>query len=162
MKQQLLLLEDVDNLGRSGDVVTARRGFIRNFLIPQKKALIANKQSLRKQAALKAEREKRAIADRKEAEELVGKLVGFTLSKEVKVDPEGNMYGSVAAHDIAHMLQEEGFAVEKRYVVLPQPLRAVGTHTINLKLKEGVTASLTLEITPEGGFVVPKAEAPSE
>lgn len=159
MKMQLLLIEDVDNLGRSGDVVTAKRGFVRNFLIPGKKAVIANKQTLKRQAALKAEREKRAAVDKKEAEALALKLVDFKIRHEAKVDPEGNMYGSVTQHDLVELLGAKGFVVEKSNVVLQQPIRALGPHTIQLKLKEGVRSSFLLEIHPEGGeWLPPKKE----
>jgi large subunit ribosomal protein L9 len=158
MKMQLLLLEDVDNLGRSGDVVTAKRGFIRNFLLPRKKAVIASPHTLRKQAALKEEREKRAAVDKKESEALAAKLVGFSLRIEVKVDPEGNMYGSVTAHDLSEKMKEKGFPLEKSNFQLQQPIRAMGPQMIQVKLKEGVKAPFELQIHPEGGEYVPPAK----
>lgn len=159
MKMQLLLVEDVDNLGRSGDIVSAKRGYVRNFLIPEKKGVIANKQTLKRQALLKAEREKRAAFDKKEAEALAARLVDFKIRHEAKVDPEGNMYGSVTQHDVVVMLGEKGIVVEKINIQLPQPIRALGHHTIQLKLKEGVRSSFLLEIHPEGGeWTPPKKE----
>ncbi len=149
MKQKLLLIEDVDGLGRSGDVVLANAGYVRNFLLPRKKAVIASPYTLRRQNELKAEREKKAVKDKEEALILSSKLVGITLHTEVKVDPEGNMYGSVAAMDIARMLQEQGFNVEKRHIILPMPIKTVGTHEINIRLNEGVAAAVTLEIAAE-------------
>jgi large subunit ribosomal protein L9 len=159
MKQQLLLLEDVDGLGRSGDVVTAKPGFIRNFLLPQKKAVHADINTLKMQARLKAEREKRAAIDQKEAEEYAVTLKGFVLTTEVKVDPEGRMYGSVNALEISRLMQAKGYSIDKKNVVLQQPIKNLGIHTVNLKLKEGVPATFTLEILPEGG-PLPKKEAP--
>lgn len=164
MKMQLLLLEDVDNLGRSGDVVLAKRGFVRNFLVPRKKAVIANKHTLRKQAALKEEREKRAVVDRKEAEGLAASLVDFKARVEVKVDPEGNMYGSVSLGDIVEIMKGKGFVIEKTNILLQQPIRTLGPHTIPLRLKEGVKSQVVFEIHPEGGEYVPpvKEEAKKE
>lgn len=150
MKQQLLLLEDVDGLGRSGDVVSAKPGFVRNFLLPQKKAVVADTRTLRMQTRLKEERLKKATIDQQEGEALAARLNGFILPIVVKVDPDGKMYGSVSTHDIARLLQENGFEVERKYVVLIQPIKVPGTYQIQLKLKEGVPASFTLEITPEG------------
>lgn len=155
MKQQLLLLEDVDGLGRSGDVVNARRGFIRNFLIPQKKAVIADKHTLKMQERLKEERLKKAAVDRSESEELAAKLKDFVISIEVKVDHEGHLYGSVTSFDVARMMQEKGYSLDRKNVALLQPIKTLGAHPIPLKLKEGVTASITLEVTAEGGFVPP-------
>lgn len=152
-KQKLLLIEDVDDLGRSGEIVSAKPGYARNYLIPQKKGVIADKHTLKMQARLQEERAKLAAVDRKEAEDFAASLAGFVLVKEVKVDPEGNMYGSVSSLDIARMMQEKGFPLERRHILLPQPLKTVGVHTISLRLKEGVTATFQLEILGEGASV---------
>lgn len=156
MKQQLLLLEDVDGLGRSGDIVTAKPGFVRNFLLPQKKALIADKRTLKMQARLKEEREKRAAVDRNEAEAFAEQIKAFVLVTTVKVDPDGKMYGSVTSLDIARLLQEKGHKIDRKSIILPQPLKTIGAHTVNLRLKEGVPATFTLDIQPEGGLLSQK------
>ena len=162
MRQQLLLLEDVDGLGRSGDVVTAKPGFIRNFLLPQKKAVPADKQTLKMQARLKEEREKRAAIDRKEAEALAVQMKTLVLTTEVKTDPEGKMYGSVSTLDIARLLQSKGYQMDRKNVLLAQPIKTLGTHTINLRLKEGVPATVNLEVQPEGGPLPQKKAAAPE
>ncbi len=149
MKQKLLLLEDVDGLGRSGDLVTAKPGYIRNFLLPQKKALVANKQALKMQASLQKAREEKASVDREEALKLSAQLATCVISTEVKVDPEGHMYGSVTSLDIARLMQDKGYSIERRHVVLPQPIKAVGSYPITLKLDEGVPGVITLEIIAE-------------
>ncbi|MFZ0564572.1 MAG: 50S ribosomal protein L9 [Chlamydiales bacterium] len=158
MKQQLLLLEDVDGLGRTGDLVTAKPGFIRNFLLPQKKAVIADKHTLKLQAGLQADREKQATIDRKESEKMADKLADFVLTTEVKVDPEGKMYGSVSSLNIAQLMQENGYELDRKQILLPHPIKTTGDHKINLKLKEDVSASFILKITPEGGFPEKKVE----
>src|ERR1700722_6063765 len=114
MRNQLLLIEDVEDLGRSGDVVSVKPGYCRNFLLPQKKAVVADKFTLRMQARLKEERAKRAESDRKDAEEVSRKIEGMVLAIEVKVDPDGHMYGSVSAMDIVRLLEKEGIVIEKR------------------------------------------------
>lgn len=162
MKQQLLLLEDIDGLGRSGDVVTAKPGFIRNFLLPQKKALPADKHTLKMQARLKEEREKRAAVDRKEAEAQAELIKTLSLSIEVKIDPDGKMYGSVSTLDIARLLQGKGYAIDRKSVLLFQPIKTLGSHSVNLRLKEGVPASFTLMVEPEGGFLPQKKVAANE
>jgi large subunit ribosomal protein L9 len=149
MKQQLLLLEDVEGLGRAGDVVNAKRGYIRNFLLPQMRAVIADVQTLKMQTRIKEERQKRAVIDKQESEELASRLKDFVLVTEVKVDPEGKMYGSVSALDIARMLQEMGYPVERRYVQLPQAIKTIGRHPIRLKLKETVMAEIALDVRVE-------------
>ncbi len=149
MKNQLLLIEDVDDVGRSGDVVSVKPGFARNFLIPKKKAVVANPHTLRMQQRLKDERAKQAVVDRKEAEELATRLEGLVLTQMVKVDPEGHMYGSVTAADIVQLLEQQGFKLERRNVLIAQPIKALGDHTISLRLKEGVSAKVTLKVVAE-------------
>jgi len=159
MRNQLLLLEDVEDLGRSGELVTVKPGYSRNFLIPQKKAVVADTFTLRLQAKLKAEREKRAEIDRVEAEALAQKVDGMVLTAVVKVDPDGHMYGSVGAGDIVHLFESQGITMERRSVVLPHPIKSLGEHTIALKLKEGVPAHITLYVVCEGDLPHPGEEA---
>ncbi|MEZ5315590.1 MAG: 50S ribosomal protein L9 [Chlamydiales bacterium] len=151
MKQQLLLLDDIDGLGRSGDLVSAKPGFIRNFLIPQKKAVVADKHTLKMQAFLKEEREKKARIEKKEAEALAARLDGVIISTEVKVDPDGKMYGSVTILNIVRLMESQGYLVDRKHILLSSPIKEVGKHTIKLKLPEDVFASFILEVKPEEG-----------
>jgi large subunit ribosomal protein L9 len=162
MGNQLLLLQDVDNLGRSGDLVSVKPGFSRNFLLPQKKAVIADKFTLRLQAKLKEERSKQAAVDRSEAESLSRRLEGMVLGIEVKVDPDGHMYGSVGASDIVRLFDAEGVKMEKRHVMLVHPIKSLGVHPIQLKLKEGIPAAVTLHVIPEGGSIEEFIQQPSD
>jgi large subunit ribosomal protein L9 len=149
-KQQLLLLQDVEALGRKGDVVFAKPGYIRNYLIPRGFAIVASEHTLRKRETLRKEREKQAIVDRAEAESLAKKLEGVILEIKVKVDPEGRMYGSVSAVDVERLFGEKGFVVEKRYIQLSRPIKETGVHALSLKLKEGIPVTCQLTILPEG------------
>lgn len=150
MKQQLLLLQDVEALGKKGEIVSAKPGYVRNFLLPKGMAVIASANTLRKQMRLKEEREKQAIIDRKESEELAAQIQSITLETRVKVDPEGHMYGSVSAADIAQLLQDKGLPIEKKSVLVTKPIKETGVHKISLKLKEGITVVCQLSIIPEG------------
>ncbi len=150
MKQQLLLLQDVEALGKKGDVVSAKPGFVRNFLLPQRLAVVASTNTLRKQERLRAERAKQAVVDRQESEELVKQIETIILETRVKVDPEGHMYGSVSAADIALLFQQNGLPVDRKFLQLTRPIKETGVHKILLKLKEGVTATCQLTIIPEG------------
>jgi large subunit ribosomal protein L9 len=150
MKQQLLLLEDVEALGRKGEIVSAKPGYVRNFLLPQGFAVVASTNTLRKQERLRAERAKQAVVDLKESEELASKISQVTLEIKVKVDPEGHMYGSVNAADIAALFQAQGLPVEKRYIQVTRPIKETGIQKFNLKLKEGVMVAVQLNIIPEG------------
>ena len=137
MKQQLLLLEDVDALGKKGEIVSAKPGYVRNFLLPQRLAIVASPNTLRKQERLRSERAKQAIIDLKESEDLAKQIESITLEIKVKVDPEGHMYGSVSAADIAQLFVERGLPVERRNITgLTRPLKTTGLHNLVLKLKE--------------------------
>ena len=167
MRNQLLLLEDVDNLGRSGDIVSVKPGYCRNFLLPQKKAVVADKFTLRLQSKLQEERAKRAEVDRKDSEKLSKQLEGMVLTIYVKVDPDGHMYGSVSSLDIVNLFAEQQqIQMERRHVILPHPIKALGVHPIALKLKEGIPSEVTLHVVAEGGVIEEEGpvegEAPQE
>jgi large subunit ribosomal protein L9 len=150
MSHKLLLIEDVENIGRSGDIVKVKPGFARNYLLPQGFAVVADNRALRMQARLQEERLKKAVEDKKESESLAEHMKGMTITKTVKVDHEGHMYGSVTAIEIVHQVKDEhGIELEKRFVQLKHPIKEVGVFTIPLKLKEGVQAELTLKVVPE-------------
>jgi large subunit ribosomal protein L9 len=150
MKPQYLLLEDVEGLGRSGDLVTAKPGFVNNYLLPQQKALRADKRTLRMQARLQEERAKQAKIDLEESKKIALAVENIVLEIEVKVDPEGKMYGSVGPQEVSELLQAKGINVDKRFVKLHQPCKETGIHTVPLKLKEGVEAFVKLKIRAEG------------
>ena len=143
---QLLLLEDVTNLGRKGELVRAKPGFIRNFLLPQKKAVIADKRTIRMQQRLQEERAKQAATDKKDAEALSVSLKDTTLSMTVKSDSQGHLYGSVSNADIVKLLLGEGFEIERKHVLMPKPIKAVGVYEIQLRLKESVSATFKLKV----------------
>ncbi len=151
MKQQLLLLQDVDSLGLKGQLVTAKPGYVRNFLLPKRLAVIASANTLRKQQKLQEERAKQAIIDKKESEELAMQVETITLETKAKVDPEGHMYGSVSAADIAQLFQERGLPVDRKNIMIVKPIKETGVHKISLKLKEGIEVICQLTIHPEGG-----------
>lgn len=152
MAKQLLLIEDVDDLGRSGDIVNVKPGYARNFLMPQGFAVVADKAALRRQAKLQALRQQKAVEDRKESEHLAQKFEGLVVSTIVKVDHEGHMYGSVSSLDITHLLKEQtGIDLEKKSIQLKHPLKETGVYTINVKLKEGIETSFQLKVVSEEG-----------
>lgn len=150
MATKVLLIEDVESHGRKGEVVSVKPGFFRNFLHPQGFAVIADKHTLRQQERLKEERLKIALQDKKDSEEVAAKLEGITLTAVVKVDQEGHMYGSVTAHEVAHLLKSQGhFELDKHCIALKHPIKETGIHAIPVKLKEGVTASFNLKVVSE-------------
>lgn len=157
-KTKLLLLEDVTNLGRKGELASAKPGFVRNFLLPQKKAVIADKRTIRMQEKLREEREVQAAADKKESEALAKRLESKTLSITVKNDSQGHLYGSVASADIVKILEEqEGIKIERKHVLLPKPIKSLGVFDVQLKLKEDVPATFKLKVDGETKVREPEA-----
>jgi large subunit ribosomal protein L9 len=150
MAKKVLLLQDVDSLGRKGEVAQAKEGYVYNFLLPQGLAILATPDALRKQVKLQEERKKVAEQDRKDSEELATRLNGETLAFTVKVDQEGHMYGSVSALDIVSLIKmQTGIDLDKRYVILKHPLKETGTYPITLRLKEGITCGVHVKVIPE-------------
>jgi large subunit ribosomal protein L9 len=156
MKNQMLLLEDVDKLGRKGDIVNVKPGYARNYLLPQKLCVIASPSTLRMRARLQEERAKQALIDREDSESLARRVEGMTLTAEVKLDPEGNLYGSVGVTDILALFKEQGIEMEKRCIVLPHPIKKVGLYELSLKLKEGVPAHFKLEVLGDRPIATPE------
>jgi large subunit ribosomal protein L9 len=149
MKQQYLLIDDVEDVGRSGELISVKSGFARNYLLPRSLAVPASAHTLRMQVKLVEERAKKAAVDKKEAEDQAAKFQGLVLKITVKVDPEGHMYGSVGASDIIELFSKEGIAVGKRNIGLNKPIKTTGVHPMTLKLKEDVTCAYSLEIIGE-------------
>ncbi|MES1158006.1 MAG: 50S ribosomal protein L9 [Haliangium ochraceum] len=139
---QVILREDMDNLGKSGDVVTVRPGYGRNYLIPQGHAVAATEADVARVA-----HEKRVIAARnsklaKEAQSEADRLNQVSVSIPVSVGEEDKMYGSVTARDISEALREKGVTVETKSLVLGEPLKALGLTEVPVKLGRGVTATI--------------------
>ncbi|WP_201456307.1 50S ribosomal protein L9 [Chlamydia sp. 17-3921] len=155
MKQQLLLLEDVEGLGRSGDLITARPGYVRNFLLPQQKAIIAGAGTLRLQAKLKEQRLLQAAADKTESEQLAEALKTIVLEFQVRVDPDNNMYGSVTIADIISAAAEKNIILSrKNFPHAHYSIKNLGKKNIPLKLKEAVSATLVVNVSSDSESVV--------
>ena len=150
MRQNLLLLKDVEDLGKSGEIVSVRSGYARNYILPKKLGIVADKHTMRMQKKLQEERAKKAIEDKKDAEKIAEAIALISLETKSKVDPEGKMYGSVSAQDIINLLEEKNIKLDKKNIQLKHPIKEIGTYDIVLKLKEGVEASCKLTIIPEG------------
>jgi large subunit ribosomal protein L9 len=159
MALKVLLLEDVDNLGRSGDVVQVKPGFARNFLLPKRRALYADAHTLRLQEKLQEERAKKSAEDKKDAEKQATLLKTITLSVTVKIDKNEHMYGSVSSLDILHMLEEKGVeGLSKKSVILAHAIKQLGVYTVALRLKEGVESEVIVKVMGEGLVEKPKAQ----
>ncbi|MBQ8498552.1 50S ribosomal protein L9 [Chlamydia sp.] len=157
MKPQLLLLEDVDGLGRSGDLVVAKPGYVRNYLLPKGKAMVASAGTLRLQAKLQEQRLLQAAADKEESLRLAEMLKNVVLDFQVRVDSEHNMYGSVTISEIISAAEQKGVVLtRKNFPRTHSGIKSLGRHVIGLKLKEGVTADLYVEVRADHEIVEQK------
>lgn len=146
---KLILREDVYNLGKSGDLVTVKPGYGRNYLIPRGLAMIANEQNVRQ-----LEHEKAVIAARQaklkgSAEEQAKKLSTASVKITRKVGEQDKLYGSVTALDIAEALASQGHQVERRQIHLPDPIKSVGTFDVEIRLHRDVTSTIKVEVAGE-------------
>jgi large subunit ribosomal protein L9 len=154
----VLLCEDVDNLGQRGQVVRVRAGYGRNYLLPNGLALNAtsgNKKMIEEQKRVLAKREDR---ERKAAQSESDNLGGVELRFDRKVGEHGMLFGSVTVLDIVEALKEKGYTVERRKVVLKEPIKEVGDYDVTIKLHREVTPAIKVLVRKEGAVDEPAEE----
>jgi len=142
---EILLIENVQNLGVRGDVVNVKDGYARNFLLPRKKALpvtSGNKRLIELEKERNLKMRAKELAD---AQELATKLEAVALTIAKKVGENGTLFGSVTNADIAELLKAKGFEIEKQSITLPH-VKTVGTYEVEIRLYAGVHAKLQLEV----------------
>ncbi|MCG2583021.1 50S ribosomal protein L9 [Massilia sp. TS11] len=147
---QIILLEKVVNLGNLGDVVKVKDGYARNFLIPQRKARRATQAAVAEFEAKRAELEKVAAEKLAAAQAQGEKLAGMTVTIAQKAGVDGRLFGSVTNYDIAQALGQQGFAVEKGAIRMPNgPLKTVGEHPVAVSLHTDVVVDITIAVVGE-------------
>lgn len=143
---QVVLLERIAKLGQMGDVVTVKDGYARNFLLPQGKALRANKSNLERFEQDRAQLEARNLERKQDAEAVNTKLDGETFVVIRSSGDTGQLYGSVTPRDIAELLSGGGFDTARNQVVLSQPIKTLGLHTVAVNLHPEVTSSVIVNV----------------
>jgi large subunit ribosomal protein L9 len=143
---ELILLERVEKLGQMGQLVKVKPGFARNYLLPQKKAMRATKENLAYFETRRAQLEANNLQRRTEATEIGGKIEGLTVVIIRQAGESGQLYGSVSARDVADVVTEAGFTVEKRQVVLDRPIKNLGLHPVRVVLHPEVSVTVTANV----------------
>jgi len=143
---QVILLERIGRLGQMGDVVNVKDGFARNFLLPQKKALRATDDNRKHFEGQRVQLEARNLELKKEAEAIHAKLDGKTFTAIRTAGDTGQLYGSVSARDLAEMVTDGGFSIDRRMVSLDSPIKTLGLHTAKVQLHPEVQAKITLNV----------------
>jgi large subunit ribosomal protein L9 len=143
---QVILLERIARLGQMGDVVRVRDGYARNFLLPQGKALRATKENSKRFEAERAQLEARNLERKGEAAAVAAKLDGQSFIVVRQAGETGQLYGSVTARDLADALTAGGFTVGRSQVVLHQPIKTIGLHTVAIALHPEVESKITVNV----------------
>ena len=159
---KILLREDVDDLGARGEIVRVRAGYARNYLLPRKLAVEATTSNVKqieqeRAALLKKEATERATAEGQA--EQIGKLA---LEFKRKSGEAGALYGSVTSMDIAELLKERGYEVDRHRLHLREPIKRLGDFTVPLRLHREVTIDLQVKVVPEGEVIVGHLSAEQE
>lgn len=146
---KIILLEDVNNLGRAGAVVEVAAGYGRNFLVPRKLAIAATAGSMRNLEKTRGEIAKKQNRLLSEAQVLGKRLEATPLTMPAHVGEEGRLHGSITTHDIAEALAAQGIEVDRRKIHLEEPIKVIGSHTVKVRLAPEAEATLTVEVVPE-------------
>ncbi|MGF1666113.1 MAG: 50S ribosomal protein L9 [Acidimicrobiia bacterium] len=146
---KLILLSDVVDLGKKGDLVDVADGYARNFLLPKKRAMKATAGALAQADSLKAARESADREARDKAEKVATQLAGTRVVLAAQAGDEGKLYGSIGAADVVEGIKRfTGIDVERRNVEIRTPIKAIGMHEVWLKLHSEVEFPVTLDIIP--------------
>jgi large subunit ribosomal protein L9 len=146
---KVILKDDVKNVGNMGDIVKVADGYARNYLVPRGLAVEASTKNIKS-----IEHEKRIIQEKAKkiknsAEELSDRISKLTLVIKANAGEEGKLFGSVTTMDIAEALKNEGFEIDKKKISLDEPIKRLGTHTVNVKIHPEVTTNVTVQVEQE-------------
>ena len=146
---KVILQKDIPSLGDAGDIKEVAEGFARNYLLPKKLVIIANESSKKaiehQKKLIKIKKDKR----KKSSEQIAQSMSGIELTITAQVGEEGKLFGSVTSMDIAKGLKEKGFEIDKRKILLDAPIKQEGEFKISIKLEEGLTASVKVNVVRE-------------
>ncbi|MDD3579685.1 MAG: 50S ribosomal protein L9 [Desulfobacca sp.] len=146
---KLILTEDLPGLGQVGNLVEVARGYGRNYLIPQGKALEATPGNIARFEQQRARLQKTQEREKETALALATRLEGVTLTIPQRVGETERLYGSVTSAQIAEALASQGFDLDRKMLELPEPIKALGTYEVTVRLQSGVRAAVKVEVVPE-------------
>ncbi|MCM2283763.1 MAG: 50S ribosomal protein L9 [Desulfobacula sp.] len=146
---RVILKETIDTLGIAGTECTVAEGYGRNYLLPQGKAIIATPQNRTVMAQAKAKLELQIAKERKTAEELAEKIKTVVVTIKAKVHEDTFLYGSVTTHDIKESLSNSNIEVERRAILLAEPIKEIGEYKVPIRLYKDVEPEITVNVIPE-------------
>ncbi len=145
----VILVQQVKQLGAEGDVVTVADGYARNYLIPQGVAIVATKSNLKKVDDIKRRRLIEQQKEIEQAKQLAAKLAEISCTISMQVGEDEKLFGSVTTQDIAKALAKEGLEIDRRKLILEEPIRELGVFTVDVKLHHDVTGTLKVWVVQE-------------
>jgi large subunit ribosomal protein L9 len=144
---KIILANDVESLGKKGDVVVVKDGYARNYLVPKGLAFMATKGAVRQAEVMRRAREESERKARDEAQERVAGFEASPVYISARSGEEGRLFGSVTSSDVARAVEEQlGHSVDRRDIRLEEPIRSLGSHPVTVHLYEGVDATVTVEV----------------
>ena len=147
---EVILREHVDNLGKRGEIVKVADGYARNFLLPRKLALPATDGNRKHVERERKIMESREAEEKGQADAMAARLAAIDITIARRVGETDQLYGSVTSADIVDVLKAKGFDVDKRKLILPEPIKLIGDHNVPLKLHREVTVPLKVHVVKEG------------
>ena len=158
----VLLREDVDNLGARGEIVKVKAGFARNYLLPRKLAVVATAGNVKQIEAERAALLKKEAREKGTAEQQAAQMGALRLEFTRKVGEHGILYGSVTSMDVAEALRERGYEIDRRRIQLREPIKETGEFTVNVRLHREVIVEVPVVVSPEGGAPAADSAATEE
>jgi len=146
---EVILREDVQSLGKAGQLVRVKPGYARNFLLPRGLAFEATEGNKKRIDAEARARATKASAEKAASEQLAAQLASITVTLRGKAGEEGKLFGSITSQDIAAALTAQGFTVDKRKLELEHPIKTVGFHSVTVRLHSDVHAEVKVNIVPD-------------
>lgn len=143
---KVLLIKDVAKVGKKGEILEAKEGYARNFLIPNGFAVEASGGAMKKVEEEKKAQERRKAHEKAEAQALADKLKGTTLTLRHKAGDEGRLFGSITSAEIAESLAQKGFSIDRKQIHLEEPIRLVGSYDVKVKVHTEVAATVHVEV----------------
>jgi large subunit ribosomal protein L9 len=159
---QVLLREDIDDLGARGEIVKVKAGYARNYLLPRKLAVQATASNVKQIEQERAALLKKEAKERSTAEGQAEQMRRLSLNFERRVGEHGLLYGSVTSMDIAEALKERGYEVDRRRINLREAIKEVGEYTVNVRLHREVTVEIPVVVADERGGAQAAASTPQE
>ncbi len=159
---EIILKQTVDNLGLEGDIVTVKPGYARNYLIPQNRAEIVNKASLARLKHQQQSINSRREEEKKTANSLIGKLESTVITITRRVGEGNRLFGSVSTKDIAEKLAENSIFIDRRSILLTDPIKSIGETKVNIKAGYQMGATLSVIVAPEGGGEIEEEQLDTE